>query len=255
VPHESLDLRRSAILLDIDGTLLDLAPTPHEVRVPSSLRSTLEKLREQTSGALALVSGRPLADIDLIFAPLRLAAVGGHGAEIRLDVNGAAVSQHAVPLDQDLRRQLIEFAAPLAGVIVEDKGYSLAIHYRLVPEKKRAIEDAVDAVCAGIPPAGIEILPGKAVIEIKRRGVNKGTAIRELMAHAPFAGRRPVFVGDDTTDEAAFAVMPEFDGLAISVGRIVPGAAKRFETPSDVRRWLERICKRHSEHVRGLQNV
>jgi trehalose 6-phosphate phosphatase len=173
--------------------------------------------------------------------------VGGHGAEIRLDLNGAAVSQHAMPLDENLKRELIEFAAPRSGIIVEDKGYSLAIHYRLAPEKRRAIEDAVEGICATVPAGTIEILPGKAVIEIKRLGVNKGTAIRELMTHAPFAGRRPVFVGDDTTDEHAFAVMPEFDGMAMSVGRIVPGAAKRFETPSDVRRWLEQICKRHSE--------
>jgi trehalose 6-phosphate phosphatase len=247
VPHESLNLARTALLLDIDGTLLDLAPTPHEVRVPPTLRSTLEKLREHTGGALALVSGRALSDIDLIFHPLRLPAVGGHGAEIRLSVNGAAVSQHAMPLDDGLKRQLVDFAAPRAGIILEDKGYSLAIHYRLAPEKKRAVEDAVEAICAGAPPGSLEILPGKAVIEIKRQGVTKGTAIRELMRHAPFAGRQPVFVGDDTTDEHAFAVMPEFKGMAISVGRIVPGASKRFETPSDVRRWLDRICRRHTE--------
>ena len=103
MPHESLDLTRTAILLDIDGTLLDLAPTPHEVRVPSSLRVTLETLQEQTDGALALVSGRPLADIDLIFAPLRLPAIGGHGAEMRLSANGAAVSPHATPLDEFIK--------------------------------------------------------------------------------------------------------------------------------------------------------
>lgn len=232
------------VLLDIDGTLLDLAPTPHEVRVPTTLRQTLDRLREMTGGALALVSGRALVDIDLIFSPLKLPAVGGHGAEMRLDGAGTAVGQRAAPLDERVKRQLIEFAAPRAGIIVEDKGYSLAIHYRLAPEKQRAIADAVDAVCADLPPDSVEILPGKAVIEIKPHGVTKGTAIRELMRHPPFAGRRPVFVGDDVTDEAAFLVMPEFEGLAMSVGRIVPGAAKRFETPSDVRRWLERLSKR-----------
>lgn len=251
MPHESLDLMRSAILLDIDGTLLDLAPTPHSVRVPPNLRTTLERLREQTGGALALVSGRPLADIDLIFKPLLLPAVGGHGAEIRL-ANGSAadaVSPCALPLEDELKRQFVDFAATRSGILIEDKSYSLAVHYRLAPEKKRAVEDAVDAICSNVPAESLEILPGKAVIEIKRRGVTKGTAIRELMAHPPFAGRRPVFVGDDTTDEAAFAVMPEFDGIAISVGRIVAGAAKRFETPADVRRWLERLCRKNSSPV------
>jgi trehalose 6-phosphate phosphatase len=241
VQAEPIDYRKTAILLDIDGTLLDLAPTPHDVRVPSTLRRTLERLHESTGGAVALVSGRSLSDIDLIFKPLKLSAIGGHGAEIRL-ANGSASCGGTPALDDEVKERFTDIAALAPEIIVEDKGYSVAIHYRLVPGKRRAIEDAVAAICADLPDS-LEVLPGKAVIEIKKSGFNKGTAIRELMAHPPFAGRRPVFVGDDTTDETAFAVMPEFNGLAISVGRMVPGVAKRFETPSDVRRWLERIAK------------
>jgi trehalose 6-phosphate phosphatase len=242
VHSEPIDIRKTAILLDIDGTLLDLAPTPHDVRVPSTLRRTLERLQECTSGALALVSGRSLDDIDLIFKPLKLSAVGGHGAEIRLKANGTANRNVALPLDDELKQQLINIAHLDPAIIVEDKDYSLAIHYRLAPDKRRAIEDAIEEIRAELPDS-LEVLPGKSVIEVKKIGFNKGTAIRELMSHPPFAGRRPIFVGDDTTDEAAFAVMPEFDGLAVSVGRMVPGVAKRFETPGDVRRWLERIAK------------
>jgi trehalose 6-phosphate phosphatase len=243
VQAEPIDITKTAILLDIDGTLLDLAPTPHDVRVPSTLRRTLERIQEGTSGALALVSGRSLSDIDLIFKPLKLSAIGGHGAEIRLTANGSADRRGAMPLDRALKQRFVDIAALAPEIITEDKGYSLAIHYRLVPDKRRAIEDAVSAICAQLPPDSVEVLPGKSVLEIKKIGFNKGTAIRELMAQPPFAGRRPIFVGDDTTDDTAFAVMPEFNGLAVSVGRMVPGVAKRFETPSDVRRWLERLAK------------
>jgi trehalose 6-phosphate phosphatase len=243
VQAEPIDIHKTAILLDIDGTLLDLAPTPHDVRVPSTLRRTLERLQQCTGGALALVSGRSLADIDLIFKPLKLSAVGGHGAEIRNSANGSTDRSGAMPLDDELKQRFTNIARLDPEIIIEDKDYSIAIHYRLAPDKKRAIEDAINAVIADLPPGWVEVLPGKAVVEIKKLGFNKGTAIRELMSHPPFAGRRPVFVGDDTTDETAFAVMPEFDGLAVSVGRMVAGVGKRFETPSDVRRWLERIAK------------
>jgi trehalose 6-phosphate phosphatase len=243
VNAESIDIRKTAILLDIDGTLLDLAPTPHDVRVPPTLRRTLERLQLGTSGALALVSGRSLDDIDLIFKPLKLSAVGGHGAEIRHNANGSADRSSVAPLDDELKQQFAYIARLDPEIIIEDKGYSVAIHYRLAPDKKRAIDDAINAIVSDLPLDWVEVLPGKSVIEVKKLGFSKGTAIRELMSHPPFAGRRPIFVGDDTTDETAFAVMPEFDGLAISVGRMVPGVAKRFETPSDVRRWLERIAR------------
>lgn len=239
---DSIDLRQVAILLDIDGTLLDIALTPHDVRVPPTLRKTLSILKERTDGALALVSGRSLSDIDLIFEPLKLSAVGGHGAEIRVGPDNTANGMKSRFLDKKTRARLIEVAKVDEGVIMEDKGYSVALHYRLAPNKKRAIEDAVTTICAELPAGSVEILPGKAVIEIKKSGFNKGTALRDLMQQVPFAGRRPIFVGDDVTDEAAFAVVPEFEGMAISVGRMVPGVAQRFETPGDVRRWLERIA-------------
>jgi trehalose 6-phosphate phosphatase len=242
IPLPSTNLRDIAILLDIDGTILDIAPTPDAVTVPASLRRTLARLSRATGGALALVSGRSLADIDILFVPLRLPAIGGHGAELRPSANGEMESEHARPLNGGVRDRLAELAVAAPGVLVEDKGYSLAVHYRLAPEQEGRVKEAVAAIKADWPKEPIEVLPGKAVVEIKPAGFHKGAAIRQLMRHKPFAGRRPVFVGDDTTDESAFAVMPEFNGLGFSVGRAARGTVHCFAAPSDVRRWLERLA-------------
>jgi trehalose 6-phosphate phosphatase len=237
------DLRHVAILLDVDGTIVDFAPTPREVFVSSGLRQTLQYLLERTGGALALVSGRPLKELDLLFAPLQLPAVGGHGAEMRPTPTGVVHHFGAKPLSKDLKRRLATIAAAGPGIILEDKDYSLAIHYRLAPEKEAIIRDAVLEICEEAAAASVEVLPGKFVFEIKSSGYDKGTAVRQLMRYRPFKARRPIFIGDDTTDEAAFAVIPEFNGTGISVGRRIPGAADCFETPHDVRTWLEQVSQ------------
>jgi trehalose 6-phosphate phosphatase len=237
VPH----LSECALLLDIDGTLLDFAPTPREVWVPPGLAKTMNRLLERTSGALALVSGRSLNDIDLIFAPAEFPAVGGHGAEMRLSGEGEAVAAHAPPLDKDLKKRLAAIAQLSPGILLEDKGYSLALHYRLAPHAEKAIYAAVSLIRADLPNAPIEVLPGKSVCEIKHSGFTKASGVRELMTHAPFRGRRPIFIGDDVTDETVFAIMPDFDGLSFSVGRRARGVAGHFDTPSDVREFLARL--------------
>jgi trehalose 6-phosphate phosphatase len=243
VEFDPLHLGRFAILLDVDGTILDLAETPHDVVVPDTLRGTLVRVRERLGGALALVSGRPIADIDYIFAPLQLAAVGGHGAEIRRNADGQTYEQRAVSLDRELKQRLKDMAARFPGVGIEDKGYSLALHYRLALEQGLDVVDGAFRVCKQFPPETFELLTGKAVLEVKSPGFNKGTAVQELMEHPPFKGRTPIFIGDDVTDEAAFDVMPDLDGLAFSVGRKVPGVDGRFQAPQDVRHWLERISR------------
>jgi trehalose 6-phosphate phosphatase len=230
-----------ALLLDIDGTLLDLAPTPREVWVPPDLAKTLPRLLARTSGALALVSGRSVNDIDLIFAPMQFPAVGGHGAEMRLSPENESVSSHAPPMDKELKRRLAAIAKLSPGILLEDKGYSLALHYRLAPHAEQAIYDAVSAIRADLPSAPIEVLPGKSVCEIKHSGFTKATGVKELMKHAPFKGRRPVFIGDDVTDETVFAIMPDFNGLAFSVGRRARGVAGHFDEPRDVRAWLAHL--------------
>jgi trehalose 6-phosphate phosphatase len=237
VPH----LNECAILLDIDGTLLDLAPTPREVWVPPGLAKTLSRLLARTSGALALVSGRSLNDIDLIFAPEQFPAVGGHGAEMRISADSEAVATHAPPMDKELKLRLAAIARLSPGILLEDKGYSLALHYRLAPHAEKAIYAAVSLIRADLPNAPIEVLPGKCVCEIKHSGFTKATGVLELMAHEPFRGRRPIFIGDDVTDETVFAIMPDLGGLAFSVGRRAKGVAGHFDEPRDVRDWLAHL--------------
>ena len=243
IPH----LSETAVLLDIDGTLLDLAPTPREVWVPPGLAKTLNRLLVKTNGALALVSGRSLNDIDLIFAPAQFPAVGGHGAEMRIRGDSEAVATHAPPMDKELKRRLAAIAKLSPGILLEDKGYSLALHYRLAPHAEKAIYEAVSLIRADLPNAPIEVLPGKCVCEIKHAGFTKATGVRELMMHEPFRGRRPFFIGDDVTDETVFAIMPDMDGLAFSVGRRATGVAGHFDSPGDVREFLARLLDDESD--------
>lgn len=234
-------LGSTALLLDIDGTLLELAPTPRDVVVPPKLGAMLQNLYERTSGALALVSGRSLTDIDVIFAPLQFPAVGGHGAEMRLSADNEAVASRAPPMDNDLKRRFTAIAALSPGILLEDKGYSIALHYRLAPQFERTIYEAVSAIRADLPHAPFEVLPGKSVCEIKPLGFTKATGVRELMMHEPFAGRTPLFIGDDVTDESVFEIMPSFKGVSFSVGRRAHGVNGHFNKPKDVRAWLAHL--------------
>jgi trehalose 6-phosphate phosphatase len=235
------DLDACAILLDVDGTILDLAPTPPEVWVPPSLRQAIARLSERTGGAVALVSGRSLNDLDLLFSPLQLPAVGGHGAEFRPRVGGERPCRRMVALDAGLKRRLATVAEIGPGILIEDKGYSLALHYRLAPTSESRIRQAVERICAeGITPT--EILRGKSVLEVKHKGFNKGSGVRELMRHKPFLNRHPIFIGDDVTDESVFEIISEFDGLAFSVGRVVEGVNGHFDKPEAVRGWLAHIA-------------
>ena len=125
------------------------------------------------------------------------------------------------------------------GIIVEDKGVSIALHYRLAPDKEEHVRRAAINAIDDLALDNLELLPGKFVIEVKQTGFNKATAVCALMGHAPFRGRKPVFIGDDTTDEPVFPVIPKFGGRGFSVGRRLHGVAGHFDKPADVRRWLE----------------
>lgn len=238
-PRLPARLEECAFLLDVDGTLLDLAATPREVYVPLDLRQTLARLRESTNGAVAFVSGRMINELDLIFAPLTLAAIGGHGAEFRLTADDDIQNNRVAPLPTRIKQRFAVIAEEGPGIIVEDKNYSLALHYRLAPDKEDYVRKAAARVCEEIGSVNLELLAGKFVVEIKQTGFNKGTAVRELMAHKPFLGRKPVFIGDDVTDEPVFPVIPEFGGRGFSVGRRAAGGLGYFEKPADVRRWLQ----------------
>ena len=236
-------LLETAFLLDVDGTLVDIAPTPSQVEATPGLLATLARLEERSGGAVALVSGRTIAELDSIFSPLRLPAVGGHGAEFR-PVVGEPVTVEGVPLlDPDLKRHLVDIAGMDPRILIEDKGYSAAVHFRLAPELQRRIADAVSMALARARPSSVEVLHGKAVLEIKSSAYDKGSAVRRLMRLRPFAGRRPIFVGDDTTDETAFAVLSEFDGTGFSVGRPLASVAGHFAGPREVREWLQYIAQ------------
>lgn len=235
----ALDPRRTALLFDVDGTLIDIGPAPFEVDIPDTLKQSLDRLFELTGGALALVSGRPIRDLDMLFSPLRLPAVGGHGAEMRLAASQATARVEDLPLA--LRQRLIAAVDPRSGVEYEDKGYSVALHYRRAPEEEARLRAHVAQSRAAFPGEHTEVLPGKMMIEIKRPGIDKGAGIRELMRHHPFAERVPVFIGDDVTDEAAFAAMPGLGGLSFSVNRPFEGLSGIFSAPSEVRRALRAL--------------
>lgn len=237
-------LDRCALLFDIDGTLLDLAPTPDAVVVPKGLRSALQRLFELSGGALAFVSGRSIVDIDRIFAPMVLPAVGGHGAEMRVSPTSQACAIGAQPMSRELKRRFASIGDMSDRILIEDKGYSIAIHFRQAQEFEEAIFARVTAIRSDLSEAPIDVLPGKRVVEIKPSGFSKASGVRELMKNAPFKERRPVFFGDDVTDDSVFAIMPDLAGLSFSVGRKGRGVAGQFGRPRDVRRWLTELTGR-----------
>src|SRR5262249_4808378 len=157
---------------------------------------------------------------------------------------GAGAEAPRLPaLDPAVKRQFAAIAEAGPGIILEDKGYSLALHYRLAPDKEGMVRPAAAKICAGVKGASIELFPGKLGGEIKQTGFTTATARRELMPHSRFASRRLIFLGDDVTDLGVFEILPDFDGIGISVGRNVPGIEARFGEPADVRRWLEQISR------------
>jgi trehalose 6-phosphate phosphatase len=235
-----LDLRSIALLFDVDGTLIDIGPSPFEVHVSDELMDSLTRLYDLTGGALALVSGRPIGDIDRLFTPLKLPAIGGHGAEMRV-ADGAPVSR-IDDLPEALRRHLIDAAPPGSGVDFEDKGYSVALHYRKAPKQAEGLRRHIAAGRAAFADEKTELLLGKAMFEVKRSGVNKGEAVRDLITHEPFAGRVPVFVGDDVTDESVFKALPAMGGKGFGVGRHFENVSGIFASPEEVRRALRRLA-------------
>ena len=234
-----VDPENTAILLDVDGTLIELGPSPFEVDVPDELRATLARLVERLNGAVALVSGRPIADLDLLFEPLKMTAIGGHGAEMRLD---GRIYSLAPVLSDAFRAELASAAVQRPGVVVEDKGYSVALHYRKVPQHEPWLVRFLAKTCTTFIKEPTEVLAGKMLFEVKRPAINKGESVRHLMKLAPFAGRTPVFIGDDVTDESVFEVMPDLGGMGFSVSRDVEGLAGIFNSPAEVRSALAALA-------------
>jgi trehalose 6-phosphate phosphatase len=236
------DLGSIALLLDVDGTIVDVAITPQSVVIADSLRQSLKELLTKNGGALALVSGRLVSDLDQLFAPLHLPAIGGHGAEMRVPGGTNIQARHADAMGDGFRKLITNVAAADPRLILEDKGSSLALHYRLAPQLEGMLKTKIAAIIERAAIRELDVLHGKAVIEIKSRHFSKGVAVRELMKSPPFLGRRPVFVGDDTTDESVFQILPSLGGVGYSVGRLMPGADGSFASPAAVRAWLASLC-------------
>jgi trehalose 6-phosphate phosphatase len=235
-----------ALFLDVDGTLLDIAESPAAVSVPRELRAALECLHRRLGGALALVSGRPVDDLDRLFAPLLLPACGGHGAQWRSRADEPLCHETVATLAAPVRERLHALARTHAGILTEDKGSSFALHYRAAPAAGQALASALHTLLSEPDGAGLRLLPGKMVFEVIAHSCDKAQAVRRFLAVPPFAGRRPLFIGDDVTDEPALAMMPGLNGLALSVGRLLPGASAAFDDAAAVRAALVRAAGRTS---------
>ena len=226
-----------AVFLDIDGTLLHHAESPDAVSVDPGLVARLVLVREAAGGALALISGRSIADIDTLFSPERFACAGQHGTE-RRGADGR-IHRHAPPAHglREVAARLRSLARARPGLLLEDKGESLALHFRAEPALAALVErEARLAVAALGHP--FEVLAGKYVFEVKPGGKDKGTAIAEFLAEAPFAARVPVFIGDDVTDEHGFELVNRRGGVSIKVGPGATVARARLRDADAVARWL-----------------
>lgn len=233
--------REWAYFFDLDGTLIDFADTPAGVRVSEDLRRLLTRMYRSTGGALALMSGRPIADIDRLFPHARMPAAGLHGLE-RRGARGS-VTRHRPPVSRTrierVRRQLEAQLNGKRGLLLEHKGLSLALHYRRAP---RLAAYAHRLARSFLPALGANgrfcIQRGKYVVEMRPSGKDKGVAVREFMREAPFRGRTAVFVGDDATDEFGFRMVNQLGGVTIKVGAGPTAARWRLPDVRAVRKWL-----------------
>jgi trehalose 6-phosphate phosphatase len=224
----------AALYLDFDGTLAAYAPHPDGVAVDDTLPALLAGLRERLAGAVALVSGRSLAALDALTGLPRFAAAGLHGFEWRLETGDTTASGRPAGTRAIVAALRERFGAD-PRLVIEDKGAAVALHYRRAPE--RAAE-CIAAMRELAHAPEFEVITGHAVVEARPQGVDKGAALRALCAHAPFAGRRPVFVGDDVTDEDGFAVARELGGYGVKVGPGPTAAPYRIDAVQSVYAWL-----------------
>ena len=237
-----------ALFLDVDGTLLDLADRPSAVSTPSGLVRSLAKAERKLQGALALVSGRTIEELDSLFAPLRLPASGVHGAQLRIHPDRQPSSApEAVALPSSLWAKLTEALREFPGTFAENKIYSFAIHYRLAPGAEAPLRQLLMRLVESERRAAIQIVSAHCALELKAPGFDKGGAIAAFLSRHPFLGRTPIFIGDDATDEAGFAVVAARGGYASSVGQSRPGALAAFDEPRAVRDWLAGFAEHGAE--------
>jgi len=241
---------RWALFLDLDGTLAELAAHPDEVDVPPDLLAVLASLESLLDGALAVVSGRRIDSVDRLLHPARPAAAGLHGLERR---NGASIAHLGEEAAMDAAREdLGAFAAAHPGLLLEDKGGALALHYRNAPQLGQACREHIDRLARRIP--GHHVLAGKMVFELKPASANKGEAIRAFLEEPPFRDRVPVFAGDDVTDEDGFRWVNDHGGISIKVGEGESRARYRVADVAALRGWLGAL-REHLEAARDPEQA
>lgn len=242
----SVRLVSDALFLDVDGTLLAIQDHPADVVADAALIDMLKTLLAGSGGALALVSGRSVDEIDRIFAPVRFPAAGAHGAEIRIHASDD-VSSTATKLPDEVIARLETFAARDPGLLLEHKNGGVSLHYRRAPQLEQECRALVDEILPSIA-ADFRLIAGKMVLELAPRGHNKGLAIHEIMHSEPFAGRRPVFIGDDVTDEDGFEAVNDSNGVSVRVGGNRDSAAAcALDDVVAVRQWLESLVNQTAE--------
>lgn len=231
-----------ALFLDIDGCLIDLAPTPEGITVPVGLPATLSRLSARMGGALALVTGRKMEWVDATFAPEIFPLAGLHGFQ-RRRADGQVLEVTVPPGLDRVRAQLARYA-DVPGLVVEDKGLAMGLHYRQAPERMDEVKAIMQTLAAEIGPQW-ELQFGKGVVELRPAGATKGGAVTAFLTEAPFAGRIPVTIGDDVTDETMFPIANAQGGLSIRIADPSEPTAARahLPTPSALRASLERIAQ------------
>ena len=240
-----VDLRPQQIglFLDVDGTLLDLAPSPDSVEVPAGLLDTLAAAERRLDGALALVSGRPIEELDRLFAPLRLRSSGIHGAQIRDAADATSRWLTEARLPDRAWSDLLQLLEAFPGTFAENKAISFAVHYRNSAVAEEDLVVVLRHFIEAFAELDLELIAGHRVFEIRLPGFDKGKAITRFMAEQPFAGRQPIFVADDGMDRAGFAAALALGGRAFSVGTLLPGLSGWFPGPGAVRAWVGRIAR------------
>ena len=232
-----------AMFLDFDGTLVDIVARPDLTQVSSQLLTMLDHAHQNLDGALAIVTGRPLADLDKLLAPLTLPAAGIHGIQHR-DRTGCMESRCPMTIPDDARTQIKSLAASDSRLILEDKVYSLGLHYRLAPELEMTLQSEFDNIGATLGPKFF-VQHGKMVLELRPTGIDKGSAVERFMSEEPFASRLAIFIGDDQTDEDAFAVINHLQGYSIKVGEPERESAAqyRLNDVAAVHAWLQPLAQ------------
>jgi trehalose 6-phosphate phosphatase len=232
----------AAFFIDFDGTLVAIAPKPHLVKVEPRVRQLLQALHDRYDGAVAIVTGRPLEEVDTFLAPLDLPIAAEHGS-VRRDAAGGLHEDDSAGVAV---KAIVDHLGPVArsnpGLLLERKKTSVALHYRERPDLEAVCAAAAEDVALQLPQ--VVVLPGKMVFELRPKGIDKGTAVHAFLGEAPFRGRMPVYAGDDVTDEHAFAVVNDLGGVSIKIGAGETMARYRTHR-AGLLAWLQALADGH----------